>query len=227
MFIPVIGPLILLGWHVSCLWARGDRDDPAEFPAFDFNNAFGKYLQRGVWPFVVGMVASLVVIPLLMLPGAFLLVMPAVMPEIAQSGNGAGFALIFVISLLFDFAALAMLQLVATPLVLKATLTQDFATSFDFAFVRSFVSLTWKEILMSMLFMAEVSVCMVILAIVTCYIGAILAAPVVSFSWHHLQKQIYQTYLARGGKPVPRNALLSDLPPPLPVPASPPPLPGA
>jgi uncharacterized membrane protein len=82
--------------------------------------------------------------------------------------------------------------------------------------MKSFLLLTWKEQLVSLLFMLAVAVGLMVLAVITCYIGAILAAPVAVFAWHHLQKHTYQLYLARGGEPVPVSSKLRDLPPPLP-----------
>ena len=214
--IPIIGPLVLSGWHVSGLWCRGDRDDPTEFPPFDFNFAFSKYLERGLWPFIVHLVTSLIIVPIFLIIGAFFPLVMIFWPEVASKDHVGIFVSLIALSLVLDIIAIAVLQLVSTPLVIKATLTQDFKSAFDMAFLRSLIALTWKEILMAFLFMALAGVGVVVLAIVTCYIGGILAAPVMSFSWHHLQKQIYQTYLARGGAPVPISPKLSDLPPPLP-----------
>ena len=43
-------------------------------------------------------------------------------------------------------------MLVLVPLKIRASLTQDFAKSFDFGFVKRFVMLTWKEMVLSSLF---------------------------------------------------------------------------
>jgi hypothetical protein len=88
--------------------------------------------------------------------------------------------------------------------------------AFDLAFVRDFLSRVWMEMLVTMLFLAGLGLCLMIITVVTCYIGLFFAAPVLMFSWHHLQKQLYQLYLARGGAPVLPSPKLNDLPPPLP-----------
>lgn len=216
LLIPMIGPLVLGGWHITCLWARGNRDNPAEFPPYDFQ-FFGKYLERGLWPFLVGMIASLVFIPVMMIVILPLFLFTGMM----TSGNGgqgpeglmiAAFIGIFCLQILLQIAFQALI----TPLMVRATITQDFSSSFNLRFAKSFLSLTWKELLTSMLFMLGAGLCLMVLAVVTCYIGAIFAAPVAIFSWHHLQKQLYQLYLARGGEPVPMSPKLQDVPPPLP-----------
>ena len=59
MLIPIIGPIVLLGWLVTGFWGRQDQSYET-FPAFDFSH-FGKYLERGLWPFLVLFVASMAV----------------------------------------------------------------------------------------------------------------------------------------------------------------------
>ncbi|HEX7261240.1 MAG TPA: DUF4013 domain-containing protein [Luteolibacter sp.] len=213
ILIPMVGPLVLSGWHVSVFWARGNREDPAEFPPFDFQ-FFGKYLERGLWPFLVGLVTSLVLVPVMMC---------LILPPIIFSGmmgsshdHGAAFFMVFAGIAGLQIALSLAYQVLITPLMVRATITQDFSSAFNLRFAKSFLSLTWKELLASMLFMLGVGLCLMILAVVTCYIGAFFAAPVAIFGWHHLQKQLYQLYLARGGEPVPLSPSLNDLPPPLP-----------
>ncbi|MES2921299.1 MAG: DUF4013 domain-containing protein [Verrucomicrobiota bacterium] len=215
ILIPLVGPLVLGGWHVTGFWARGNRDDPAGFPPYDFQY-FGKYLERGVWPFLVAMVASLVLIPVMMCLILPLFLFSGVMGS--SHGHGSEWVFIAVFAGIVCLQVLLSLvyQLLVTPLLVRATITQDFSSAFDLRFAKSFLSLTWKEMLVSMLFMLGVALCLMVLAVVTCYIGAIVAAPVAMFGWHHLQKQLYQLYLARGGEPVPLSAKLQDGPPPLP-----------
>lgn len=225
LLIPLVGPLALSGWYVSVFWARGNREDPAGIPPYDFQN-FGKYLERGVWPFLVGMVAGLVLVPVMMCLILPLFLFTGVMGS--QHGHGSeATVVVLIIGIVFlQILLSAVYQLLITPLMLRATITQDFSSAFNLRFAKSFLSLTWKELSASMLFMLGVGLCLMILAVVTCYIGAIIAAPVAMFSWHHLQKQLYQLYLARGGEAVPPSPKLQDAPPPLPPPVIPPSLGG-
>ncbi len=216
LLIPLIGPLVLGGWHITCLWARRDGDDPADLPPYDFQ-FFGKYLERGLWPFLVGVVASLVIVPVMMI----LMLLFFLMITLSGPANGGqltGNAVLMILLVIVPLQVLmqAVYHVMVTPLMLRATITQDFKSSFSLRFMKSFLALTWKELLVSLLFIFATMVCMAALAVVTCYIGAIITAPVVFFSWHHLQKQIYQTYLTRGGEPVAVSPKLRDLPPPLP-----------
>lgn len=212
VLIPIVGPLVLFGWHITCLWARGNKNDPADFPAFNFDS-FAKYLERGLWPFLVNMVASFVLVPVILI----LEIVPLVL-LLSDRSHGNNAALLMVVIGLFFIIyliVLALFGLVNTPLILRAIITQDFKSAFDLRFAKAFISMMWKEILAVMVFMLGVSLCMMVITVITCYIGMFFAMPVFMFSWHHLQKQLYQLYLARGGEAVPLSPKLHDLPPPL------------
>jgi hypothetical protein len=210
MIIPVVGPIVLAGWLITGFWARRDDENPATFPDFDFQN-FVKYLEKGVWPFLVNLVVSIVMVPVAMI----LMFIPMLMIGALGSnsdGDGAGILGMFMMLVMLVLWAvmMAVLFFVTTPLMLRATITQDFAKAFDFGFVKRFLILVKGEMVMAALFMLGVGVVMMILAVVTCYIGAFLVAPVVFYAWHHLQKQLYKVYLSRGGDPIPVSPKLTD-----------------
>jgi hypothetical protein len=217
VLIPIVGPLVLFGWHITCLWARGEKQDPVDFPAFNFDK-FTKYLDRGLWPFLVNLVCSLVLVPvilILQIPMFLLFISPQ-----THSGHQQHTGLLIAAMVLFFVLYLVVLVLfnfITTPLLLRAIITQDFKAAFDLRFAKAFVTIVWKEILAVMVFMLGVSLCMMVITVITCYIGMFLAMPVVMFSWHHLQKQLYQLYLSRGGEAVPLSPKLQDLPPPMPA----------
>ena len=83
-----------------------------------------------------------------------------------------------------------LINLSLAPLVLRATILQNFAGSFDLRFIKDFIARTSWEMMLSILFMAGVGVILMILTVITCYVGGILAASVAIFAWQHLQKQI-------------------------------------
>jgi hypothetical protein len=215
MLIPLLGQIVLAGWQIGCLWGRGDDDEPARFPPFDFQ-FFIKYLERGMWPFLVQLVASFVLVPVIMA----VMVVVGLMAGFfgAHHGQPSNLAVGALIAGAMCVPLLLMVgfNLVLTPLMVRATITQDFAKAFDPGFVKGFLSRVWREILLAMLYLLCLGLCLMVLAVVTCYVGAFFAAPVVIFSWHHLQRQLYQLYLSRGGAPVPVSHKLSDVPPSLP-----------
>src|SRR5215510_11178225 len=62
-FIPIVGPLVLMGYFYIVIEAKHRHGDP-QFPDFDLDR-LGVYLMRGVWPFLVALVASLPLIVLI------------------------------------------------------------------------------------------------------------------------------------------------------------------
>lgn len=214
--IPMVGPIVMSGWHITGFWARGPHGAAEDFPPFDFQY-FGKYLERGLWPFVVNLVASFLLVPLAMATIIPLLVFSGIAGSGHESAPGPAFVMLFAGMVVIQLGLTLLYQLISTPLMLRATITQEFKAAFDPAFIRDFLSRVWVEMLVTMLFLAGLGVCLMILTVATCYIGLFFAAPVLMFSWHHLQKQLYQLYLTRGGIPVPPSAKLNDIPPPLPL----------
>jgi len=217
--IPAVGPIVVAGWLVSLFWARRETEDPARFPAFDFQ-FFVKYLERGLWPFLVQLVASLALMPVMVV------VMFAVMfgvgafaphahhaPRAAM--NALGFALIGGVAVL-DVVAILVFHLVTLPLTLRATIAQNFTQAFNCGFVRRFLALVWMETFVALLFMFGLGLVMMVVAVFTCYIGLFPGLVIVWFAWHHLQKQLYQLYLGRGGEAVALSAKLLETPPALP-----------
>lgn len=216
ILIPIVGQLVLAGWHVTGLWARGDDGDPAKFPPFDFQ-FFGKYLERGLWPFLVNLAASLVLVPLILCLIFPIFIFSGAFESKNGQASGAAFGVVIALIFMIQIGLMIIYQFAVTPLMLRATITQDFKSAFDFGFMREFLSRTWREQLASMIFMFGLGLCLMIITVVTCYIGMFFAAPVVIFSWHHLQKQLYQAYLGHGGAAVPLSEKLHDTPPPLPA----------
>ncbi|MEO5716441.1 MAG: DUF4013 domain-containing protein [Luteolibacter sp.] len=214
ILIPIVGPMVLQGWHITGFWARRDEGDPAEFPPFDFQ-FFVKYLERGLWPFLVAMVASLVLVPVIMV----LFIGPVIlMGTLGQHDNYVqqGFPILILLVFAIYLAVMALFSFILTPLTLRASLTQDFGPAFSLRFIRDFIALVWKEQVVSMLFMAGVYLVVMVITVVTCYIGGIFSFPILFYTWHHLQKQLYQLYLARGGAAIPVSLKLADGPPALP-----------
>ena len=218
LLIPVVGPMVVFGWLITGFWARQDENFET-FPEFDFAH-FGKYLERGVWPFLVAIVASMAV-SVVMVPLAWILMIPTMLigGGLSSAGHHAGASSCFAVfagMLMFLVWAImiVVLLLVLVPLKIRASLTQDFATSFDVGFVKQFLALTWKELLLSSLFVVVTGVLFLCLGLIVFCVGVYFASVLTYFSWTHLNKQLYTLYLSRGGEPVPLSSKLSD---PLPV----------
>lgn len=212
VLIPIVGPMVVMGWLITGFWARQD-ENCATFPDFDFSN-FGKYLERGLWPFLVVFVVS-IAFSIVMVPLTWVLMIPAMLVGGLSSGDHAntssclGFIAMILMMLFFAVMIFAMM-LVLVPLKIRASLTQDFAKSFDVGFVKQFLALTWKEIVLSSLFVMITGVLFVCLGMIVLCVGMYFALVLVYFSWTHLNKQLYTLYLSRGGEPVPLSPKLND-----------------
>ena len=213
--IPFVGQIVVLGWTVTGFWGRDDENYEA-FPDFDFSH-FGKYLERGLWPFLVTFVTSLVMIPLV-----WVVTIPTVLVGTLAAGAnekaaGCVAGVMWAVMMFLIFLLVFAMMLLLTPLKIRASITQDFAKSFNFAWVKRVVSLMWKEILLASLFLIVAGMALSIVGMVLFCVGVYAATVVIYFAWTPLHRQLYRLYLSRGGEPVPFSPKLRDTPPPMPV----------
>ncbi|MEY2572642.1 MAG: hypothetical protein QOJ87_855 [Verrucomicrobiota bacterium] len=209
VFIPFIGPIVIKGWLLTGFWGRDD-ERPETFPDFDFNN-FGKYLERGLWPFLVSLVSGLVIAM-----AACVIVVPITMilglmtPNDHSSASGCAAALLFIFLMVFYVVLIVGMMVVLTPLIIRASIMQEFGPAFNFAFLKRFIALTWKETILAALFLFVASLALCALGAIILCIGMYFATVPVYFCWVHLQKQLYRLYLSRGGEPIPLSPKLRD-----------------
>jgi hypothetical protein len=214
VFIPFIGPMVIIGWVIGGLWGRAD-ERAETFPDFDFGN-FGKYLERGLWPFLVklvsglaiGLVLCVLIIPLALITGVI---------THGTNDNGCVAAIMAIFMFAFYLIAIVAGLFVVMPFTLRATLTQDFAQSFNFQWAKKFATLMWKEILLAALFWVVVSGILVCIGAIALCIGMYFALVIVYFALMHLQQQLYRLFLSRGGEPIPLSPKLRDNAAPLPA----------
>ena len=214
VLIPLIGPMVVIGWLITGFWVRPDEEFEG-LPDFDFSQ-FGKYLERGLWPFlvtmVVGIAFSIVIVPL-----TWILMVPAMLlggfssSSDANTSSCLGFLTMVVMMLFFVFMTFVFMSLLV-PLKIRASITQDFAQSFDAVFVKRFLSLMWLEILLSSLFVVVTGTLIICVGMIALCVGMYFASVLVYFSWTHLQKQLYTLYRSRGGEPVPVSPKFTDTP---------------
>jgi Protein of unknown function (DUF4013) len=210
-FVPIVGPIVLLGFIYDVIEAK-HRHGSNAFPLFDFNR-LGAYLQRGLWPFLVSLVVS---IPLVLLVIPMFTIFAITMSVSAGRNDGSPvFPLAFMAVAIPLFIILSItLRFVTMPMVLRAGLSQDFGSAFSWTFARDFLGRVWKEMLVSMLFLIATGFVVVLAGILVLIVGIYAAVIVIMFAQMHLQYQLYELYLGRGGTPIP---LKENFPvPPLP-----------
>jgi hypothetical protein len=196
--IPILPAMVMYGYQFemldSLLASRGRRH-------VDFDpNKLGDYLGRGVWPVLVLLIFALVssmffgvVFVLFLFGGA----------AGAEAGGDAG-ALIFfgalLIAILFGIVLSCICSVYATPMILRAGMTQQMGEAFNFAWVNDFVRKMWLETILSSLFIVF---SVLGLVLVTCGLAGIILGPMIPFVGTHLMYQLYAIYLGRGGSPIP------------------------
>ncbi len=220
VLIPIVGPIALIGWHVTAMWARPDADDFTTYPSFDFKN-FGTYLERGMWPFLTMMVVPLVMVPVMFM---FMFSMVPLQIAAAQSHNhdaanaaGALAFLGFGGFMIIWMALILLITFLLRPICIAATLTQDFASAFRLKRLKQFIGLMWLEILLSLLFVWVAAIGLSIVGMVAFCVGMYFTMSLIYFMQGHLDRQLYRLYVARGGEPIPLSPKLKGVPPALPL----------
>jgi hypothetical protein len=87
---------------------------------------------------------------------------------------------------------------------------QDFVPAFNLSFVKRFIALTWKEMILASLFQVAIGIAFGVVGAAMLCVGIYFAMVPVYFSWVHLHKQLYRLFLSRGGEPIPASPKLRD-----------------
>lgn len=207
--IPIIGPIVIAGYQFEIIEAlHRDRQRLGRYPDFDFGR-FGDYLSRGVWKFLVGMLMQMVLMPVycvLYLVGLFSIIVggAAFSPDPNNTGPAMGIAAAIVVPsclgiLLLIFMALRMLTM---PVVLKASLSGEAGALFDVRFLGDFLSRTWREMLLEMVWMFVTTPVLVICGYAMCIVGFYPALALTQMADAQTNWQLYEIYLAKGGEPI-------------------------
>lgn len=198
-FIPVIGNILLMGYQYDIVEQlhRGRR----RYPEFNFDN-FVPYLYRGLWPFLVSLVVGLCLMPVLLVFGAGLALLPALL-ELDPEKEPFTLVAILVPALLLALLLIIFTTLFVMPMALRAGLSQQFREGLRLAWVRDFVGRVWLEILLGTLFLMLVYFVLLLVGMALCFVGIYPAVTILFLAQAHLYYQLYSLYLLRGGTPVP------------------------
>ncbi len=197
--IPIIGPIVFLGYSydvIEAMHGQGDR----RYPDFDFNR-FVKYLVRGLWPFLVQLI---VLLPVMVLVMILLFAGMATMAASMRERDGGG--MVFVVLIIMVLAVVLvefLLALVMFPLTLQAGLSQEFALSNLWEFLKDFLKRVWKELVLALLFLMVSSLVVSAAGLLLFCIGVYPATVLITLAHHHFLYQLYELYLQRGGKEIP------------------------
>lgn len=213
IFIPIVGPIILYGYQaevVECL----HRERGRRYPDFDFNR-FSEYLTRGLWVFLVALVINLVMVPVMwiaMIGGIAL--MGGAASAVGPDAAGWSFLVTFPLMIVLMSGASILMAAVSIPMFLRTGLTQEFSEGFNFSFVMEFIGNTWKQIVLSTLFLYFFSMAVTLVGLLVFCVGAYVAGAYVCLVASHVGWQLYEVHLAKGGSRVPLKPTVSYPPAP-------------
>jgi hypothetical protein len=234
--IPAIGPIVLMGYFFEVIEYLIRRRQPAKeldyppeaiseqvldalpvdsardsasYPDFTFER-FSEYLTRGIWPFLVQLIVGLV----LGVAYAFLWLVGMAILGAASAGGSSALSLIFFGVFFVFYLVLAIaLGVLTVPLYLRAGLSGDFASAFSMDFYRDFLKRIGKEVVLAQLFLTVSNPLVLGVGALLCCVGIYPALALAMFARHHLDYQLYELYLERGGVPIQRKQTRADLPP--------------
>lgn len=200
--IPVVGQLLFTGYQFEIIEAL-HRNPRSVYPDFDMNR-FLEYLVRGLWVFLVGLVMSLALLPIMGGLGVLLLLL---IGGGGAAGGDDGVAIAMMVGLPIGFLVLFAIgiafNMVAIPIVLRAALMQDFLPAFDFGFAKQFICNTWKEMICCFLFGMAAGLALAFTGLAMLCVGLYFTMAIASLMQGHLLLQLYELHLARGGDPIP------------------------
>ncbi|HET9767345.1 MAG TPA: DUF4013 domain-containing protein [Thermoanaerobaculia bacterium] len=204
VIVPLIGPIIAMGYQGTVVeaLARGGINAPP--PRFDFGN-LGDYLVRGLRMFLVSLLVSLILLPVIWLGCALVLV--TVLPTMHVLGPGEGLSTLVGCSMLAVFGLLALalglaVSVLMTPPIVRAALDHDLGGIFDFAYARDFLKRTGADGWKAHLYFIAINLGLFVVGLLACVIGIFPAAAFGMLVQSHLYGQLYLLYLHRGGRRV-------------------------
>ena len=214
MIIPVAGAMVMFG-YLTRRFMREREGKPRE--DFDFS-FFAEYLQIGLWPVLVTLVLSFALVPVMMIVMVpFMISMP-----VMEDNPGLGVALMILSGILYFVAIIAM-TLLFYPVMLRSALTMDFGKGFSWSFIRSFLGKVGLSLLGYYLLLMVMAIPLTFVGYLALIVGAYVVMTWMQFTMHHLLFQHYDLFLARGGKRIEVNPLVTrelgyqpTPPPPLP-----------
>ena len=202
--VPLAGPVAVNGYQAAVAVELGRASGREQVGPFDLN-ALVSYLMTGLRLFLVGLAASVALIPLVFAGIAGLgLVTALVSATAAHPGANPGPLLAVVLvagGLLLATVMVGVTSLVA-PLWLRAAHLEEIAAAYDFAFCRDF----WRRVGWASVAchfgMAGIAIVLFALGILCCFVGIFPAMALVFLAQAHLYAQLYRLYLERGGTPI-------------------------
>ena len=192
LFVPIIGQIVFMGYQAEVTEDLERDPDVRDHDPFSFDH-FSRYLSRGVWPFVMGLIVQAV---------AMLFIVSAIVVAVGVGVATQNLLLANVAYLVLALPALVVASLISLPLMLHVQLAGKLRVGAAFAFSSRFLGKVWGQCLVSMFVSALISGAIVMLGYAACCIGVFPAAIIIGMAQENLSIQLYRLYLAEGGEPI-------------------------
>lgn len=190
-FIPVVGPIVLLGYRSEVAVALLEDEERRRHPKFDFNY-FAEYLTRGVWPFVVALIVGVGAATFAV--AAFLVGM---MVATAQAEAGV------ILAILGYAGTLILASMLAAPMQFHAEIAGKFDLAGSFRFAKSFWLTVGGQAILAWVIFVPLSMAVMFVGLLVCVVGVYPAVSLIQMASQHLMVQLYDEYLDRGGDAIP------------------------
>jgi hypothetical protein len=201
MLIPIVGPIVSMGWYGRVLRALVKHETPA-VPELDFNQ-FVEYLKEGAIAFVISL---LIVLPItfiilfVVFGGIAMISLFTHEPEQMQPFLIVTFIGIGGVVLL---GFMLLISIFSSAALTRAYLTLDWGQAMDFRKIISYAKATWRSVVTAWVVYLPASILLMIVGMLALYLGLYPASVIMSVAWIHFMYQIYERYLASGGEPIP------------------------
>ena len=225
LMIPTVGQIVVIGWGALFLRGivRGRPDGWSPPLRFDFDYlvkladpGFKGWLVQIAWSLPIVFIAF----TLFGCVWGIMVVGIAGAASAAQhSGGGAGIA--GLLPCLFPILWLIMMPIILAAQVpsmfaaIRAELTNELKDGFQFGEVMAMTKLMFREAFVGLLIITAVSIPLVLLGELACFVGIFVAMYALYYVRVYFQAQLYQLYLQKGGAPL--NVASDEIPVAMPV----------
>lgn len=192
-FIPILGPIVLLGYRAEVAQTLLRDDELRRHPKLDFNR-FMEYLTRGVWPFITSLIVGVAA-------AVFVGIAAVVAIGIGIAANKPELALILTYAFMFPILIISMVA--SAPMTFHAELSGKFDLGAEFRFALSFWKIVGGQAIIAMLVFIPLSILVAIGGLLLCFVGVYPASALTQMAGQHILVQLYALYLERGGDPIP------------------------
>jgi Protein of unknown function (DUF4013) len=198
--IPVVGQMLAVGYLYDVLEAMHHQASDRPYPDFRWER-FVAYLVRGALIFLVQFLVMLPALAIFLI--GFFAAMVVTIGSSPEEPNLVLFAGLYGGTLVLAMVSSLFLSLLIVPLTLRVGLSQDLGQTFSWSFIKDYARRVWGPTLQAELFLLVSTLVVTLAGLALCCFGvyAVMALPL--FARIHLNYQLYELYLERGGTPIP------------------------